>query len=154
MTTEDWTRVADRFVRVLETGDVADLERLYHPDLRFAIRTAGTTFGRDEALANFRQMWTLLQDVAVELVDRQATTSGFIVQQVLSATGPSGQRVRVPMCMIFTLRAGLIVGIDEYFDSAAVAPLLMVIASPPDPGADRPTDPPKDSPDPPEYHDE
>jgi hypothetical protein len=60
MTIEDWTRIADRFVRVLETGDVADLERLYHPDLRFTVRTAGTAFDRDEALANFRQMWTLL----------------------------------------------------------------------------------------------
>jgi ketosteroid isomerase-like protein len=131
MTIEDWTRIADRFVRVLETGDVADLERLYHPDLRFTVRTAGTAFDRDEALANFRQMWTLLQDVAVEVVSRQATASGFIVQQVLSAIGPSGQLVRVPMCMIFTLRAGLIVGIDEYFDSAAVAPLLDEVA--PDP---------------------
>ena len=114
MTIEDWTRIADRFVRVLETGDVADLERLYHPDLRFTVRTAGTAM-----------------DVAVEVVSRQATTSGFLVQQVLNATGPSGQRVQVPMCMIFTLRAGLIVGIDEYFDSAAVAPLLDEVA--PDP---------------------
>lgn len=129
MTIEDWTRIADRFVRVLETGDVADLERLYHPDLRFTVRTAGTAMGRDDALANFRQMWTLLQDVAVEVVSRQATTSGFLVQQVLNATGPSGQRVQVPMCMIFTLRAGLIVGIDEYFDSAAVAPLLDEVAA-------------------------
>jgi len=129
MNTEDWTLVADRFVRVLETGDAADLERLYHPQLRFAVRTAGTAFGRDQALANFRQMWALLTDVAVEVADRQASTSGFVVQQVLSATGPSGHRVRVPMCMIFTLREGLIVGIDEYFDSAAVAPLLDEIAA-------------------------
>jgi ketosteroid isomerase-like protein len=74
-------------------------------------------------------MWTLMQDVAVEVVNRQATTSGFVVQQVLGATGPRGRRVRVPMCMIFILREGLIVGIDEYFDSAAVAPLLDEIAA-------------------------
>jgi ketosteroid isomerase-like protein len=121
---DDRARVADRSVRVLETGDATDPERLYHPDLRFTDRTAGTVLGRDEALANFRHLWTLLRNVDVEVVDRQATGSGFVVQQELSATGPDGRRIRVPMCMIFTLRDGRVVGIDEYLDSAAVAALL------------------------------
>jgi hypothetical protein len=80
MTIEDWTRIADRFVRVLETGDVADLERLYHPDLRFTVRTAGTAFDRDEALANFRQN-------PVRRRQCQHRPSGRLVQRVYLVAG-------------------------------------------------------------------
>ena len=52
----EWTRMADRFVQALVSGDVAELARLYHPRLRFAVRTMGAVFGRDGALANFGRM--------------------------------------------------------------------------------------------------
>ena len=115
--------VADRFVAALENADDAALARLYHPELRFTIRTAGATYDRDAALHNFRTMWPHLRDVEVEGVDRQITERGFLSQQVLSATIADGTRISVPMCMIFGLRDGLIVRVDEYFDAAAVGPL-------------------------------
>lgn len=123
-----WNEIADRFVHVLETGDADELERLYHPQLRFTVRTAGTAHDRDAALATFRRLWPLLRDLRVEIVDRQATTNGFLSQQVLHATGPDGTRITVPMCMVFGLRDGLVERIDEYFDPAAVAPLLGAVA--------------------------
>jgi ketosteroid isomerase-like protein len=119
--------LADRFVAVLERGDEAELAQLYHPDLRFTIRTAGATYDRDAALRNFRTMWPHLHDVEVEVVDRQITELGFLSQQVLRATIADGTRLSVPMCMIFQLRDGRIVRIDEYFDAAAVGPLAALL---------------------------
>jgi len=123
-----WIEIADRFARVLETGDAAELERLYHPRLLFTVRTVGTVHDRDRALATFRSIWPLLHDVRVEIVDRQATTSGFLSQQVLHATGPDGTRVAVPMCLVFGLRDGLVDRIDEYFDPATVPPVLDAVS--------------------------
>jgi ketosteroid isomerase-like protein len=119
--------LADRFVAALEHGDEAELAQLYHPDLRFTIRTAGATYDRDAALRNFRTMWPHLHDVEVEVVDRQITEFGFLSQQVLRATIADGTRLSVPMCMIFQLRDGRIVRIDEYFDAAAVGPLAALL---------------------------
>jgi ketosteroid isomerase-like protein len=119
--------LADRLVAALEHGDETELARLYHPDLRFTIRTAGATYDRDAALRNFRTMWRHLRDVEVEVVDRQVTQLGFLSQQVLRATIADGTRLSVPMCMIFQLRDGLIVGVDEYFDAAAVGALAALL---------------------------
>jgi ketosteroid isomerase-like protein len=116
-------QIADRFVAALENNDAAALERLYHPRLRFAVRTAGTEFDRDGALANFRTVWTHLRDVRVEVVDRQRTTRGYLSQQVLTATVAGGARLRVPMCMVVDVADGAIVAVDEYFDTAAVGAL-------------------------------
>jgi ketosteroid isomerase-like protein len=129
MTTENSAAkcVADEFVAALESGDEAELARLYHPGLRFTIRTTGAAFDRDAALRSFRTMWHHLHDVAVEVVDRQITERGFLSQQVLRATLGDGVRIEVPMCMIFELRDGRIYRIDEYFDAAAVGPLAALL---------------------------
>jgi ketosteroid isomerase-like protein len=129
MTTENSsaTRVADRVVAALEKGDEAELARLYHPGLRFTIRTTGAAFDRSAALRNFRTMWRHLSDVEVEVVDRQLTERGFLSQQVLRATLVDGTRIEVPMCMVFELRDGRIGRIDEYFDAAAVGPLAALL---------------------------
>jgi ketosteroid isomerase-like protein len=121
------TAVADRFVAALENGDETEIARLYHPDLRFTIRTTGAAFGRGAALRNFRTMWRHLSDVEVEVVDRQLTERGFLSQQVLRATLVDGTRIEVPMCMVFELRDGRIGRIDEYFDAAAVGPLAALL---------------------------
>jgi ketosteroid isomerase-like protein len=119
--------IADRFTAALENGDEAELARLYHPRLRFTIRTTGAAFDRATALCNFRTMWRHLRDVAVEVVDRQITERGFLTQQVLRATVADGVRIEVPMCMVFGLRDGQIDRIDEYFDAAAVGPLAALL---------------------------
>lgn len=123
-----WTEIADRFITALETGDAVELDRLYHPDLRFTVRTTGVVHDRAEALAAFRGLRPLLRDVSVEIVDRQPTSDGFLSQQVFRATGPDGTRLVVPMCMLFGLRDGFVVRIDEYFDPAAVGPPAAALA--------------------------
>jgi ketosteroid isomerase-like protein len=119
--------IADRFVAALENGDEAELARLYHPELRFTIRTSGAAYDRTAAVRNFRTMWRHLRDVEVEVVDRQRTEHGFLSQQVLRATIGDGTRIEVPMCMIFGVRDGRIARVDEYFDAAAVGPLAALL---------------------------
>jgi hypothetical protein len=70
-TRTDIHKIADRFVAALESGDEAELVRLYHPQLRFAIPTIGAEYDRAHAPRNARMMRGHLRDVEVELVDRQ-----------------------------------------------------------------------------------
>ena len=72
-------------------------------------------------------MWRRLRDVEVEVLDRQVTERGFLSQQVLRARIADGTLLTVPMCMIFQVRGGRIVRIDEYFDGAAVGPLAALL---------------------------
>lgn len=50
--------------------------------------------------------------------------SGYIQQHVLRGTAPNGVEVAIPACLVVQLRDGLIARLDEYLDSAAVAPLI------------------------------
>ena len=120
-------RVADQLVEALERRDVATLDRIYHPDLRFTAHADGTVRDRAEALHAFTRMCAVVRSIKVTVRDRQLTDTGFLSQQVLTATLADGAQLTVPMCMIVGLRDGLIVRVDEYFDPATVAPLVTLL---------------------------
>jgi ketosteroid isomerase-like protein len=116
-------RVADQLVTALEGGDATTLERIYHPDLQFFTHPGGVV-DRAGALVAFRQLWPLLRDVRVHVRDRQLTDTGFVSQDLLSATLADGSRLAAPVCMVAGLRDEQIVRVDAYFDPADLAPLM------------------------------
>ena len=60
-----------------------------------------------------------------EILDRQFFDGGFVQQHVLHATGRNGGSISMRVCIVIKVGAnGLISRIDEYFDPAAIAPLL------------------------------
>lgn len=62
-----------------------------------------------------------LPDKRYEEVRRQATPTGFVEQHVLRATGPGGDPIDIPACLVVTITGDRISRIDEYLDSAHVA---------------------------------
>ena len=64
-------------------------------------------------------------DRRYEVLDRQVFGGGFVQQHVLHATGHTGGSIAMRVCIVIKLGSdGLINRVDEYFDPAAMAPLL------------------------------
>ena len=93
------------------------------PDARIWHNTDGTEQTVDENLRVLGWLTKHCTDIRYEDVRRSATAGGFVQQHVLRASGPDGRAVEVPACLVVTCDAGRITRLDEYLDSAHLAPL-------------------------------
>ena len=120
--------LANRFCAAIEAGDIAGVRALYAPDARIWHNTDGIDFpGQtvEENLVVLSWMATFLTDKRYDIVARSVTPTGFVQQHVLRATITSnGAPYAMPACIICTLVDGRITRLDEYMDSAHVAPLI------------------------------
>lgn len=120
--------LANRFCAAIEAGDVDAVAAIYAADARIWHNTDGVDFpGQtvDENLKVLKWMGTFLTDKRYDIVARSATATGFVQQHVLRATiASNGQPYVMPACIICTVVKGRITRLDEYMDSAHVAPLI------------------------------
>jgi ketosteroid isomerase-like protein len=128
-TAETVVDVADRLFTAIENSDVAAVDRLWSDDI--AVWRPGARRDNDKARAMRVIDWfvTATTERRYEILDRQlfdsGSVSGFVQQHVLHATGHAGQAIALRVCIVIKVDAsGLINRIDEYFDPAAIAPLL------------------------------
>ncbi|WP_127480338.1 nuclear transport factor 2 family protein [Nocardioides pantholopis] len=63
-------------------------------------------------------------DLRVEDVRLRVFDGGWVVQATTTGTGPAGRPVRVPSCVVVTLREGRIARFEEYADSRAAEALF------------------------------
>jgi ketosteroid isomerase-like protein len=54
---------------------------------------------------------------------------GFVLQVTAVGTAPDGAPIRVPSCLVVTVRDGRITRFEEYADSAAAGPVLTAVAA-------------------------
>ena len=83
----------------------------------------------DEATANFAALQSVLPDYRFEDVRAHGAGEVSVAQYVLKATLPDGTSVRAPGCFVVHEPDGQIVRIDEYMDSAQVAPIGAAVAA-------------------------
>jgi ketosteroid isomerase-like protein len=77
----------------------------------------------DENLRVLNWLHRKVSEKRYEDVRRQATQFGFVEQHVLRGIAPGGGQLNVLACLVVTIEGERIVRIDEYLDSAALAPL-------------------------------
>lgn len=127
MTTESTSHpnvlVAKRMIECVTSGDVDGVERLYHDDIRVWRNVDDRELVKRQAVKVVKILSTL-KDLAYADVRIEATENGFVQQHVLCCTGPKGDDVRVPSCIVVRLEGDRILRIDEYADSGAMAPLM------------------------------
>lgn len=119
------TDIADRLFDAIEHSDIAMVEQLFSPDV--AVWKSGDVRDNDHARSVRIIAWFVnaTVDRRYEVLDRQLFDGGFVQQHVLHATGRTGASIAMRVCIVIKLGAdGLITRIDEYFDPAAMAPLL------------------------------
>jgi len=117
--------VADRLFDAITNSDIAMVEQLFSPDV--AVWHSGDDRDNDHARSVRIIAWFVNAtiDRRYEILDRQIFDDGFVQQHILHADGRTGASIAMRVCIVIKLGTdGLITRIDEYFDPAAMAPLL------------------------------
>ena len=128
-TAEAIVNVAERLFTAIEKSDMAAVGRMWSNDI--AVWRVGARRDNDKARALRVIDWfvTTTAERRYEILDRQlfddGSTSGFVQQHILHATGHAGQSISLRVCIVIKVGTnGLINRIDEYFDPAGIAPLM------------------------------
>jgi uncharacterized protein len=116
--------VADRLFSSITKGDIEGVRQVYDP-------ACVIWHNNDNAAQNVEQNLRVLAWVVknvgslrYEDVRRHDTPTGFVQQHVLRGTSPSGKPLEIAACIVCRVENGRITRLDEYLDSAHVAPLL------------------------------
>ena len=119
------TAVADRLFAAMEAGDIDAVAAMWSDDV--AVWHVGDGRIRDKTRGLKVVSWfvSATADRHYDVLARQLFDGGFVQQHVLHGTARGGTPYTMRVAMIITVGAdGLINRIDEYFDPAALAPLL------------------------------
>ena len=115
--------VARRLIECVKSGDVDGVDRLYHDDIRVWRNVDERELVKKQAL-KIIGILSKLDGLEYEDLRIEPSASGFVQQHVLCCKGPKGDDVRVPSCVVARVEGDRILRIDEYADSAAMAPLM------------------------------
>ena len=115
--------LAERYMQALVDCDVDTARALYAPDARLWHNFDQDFQSVEENLKTLQWIHRKLDDLAYDVVRREAIPGGFYQQHVLRGTLPSGEPFAMPACAIVKIEDGRIVALDEYLDSAHTLPL-------------------------------
>lgn len=116
-------QVAKQLIECVTRGDVGGVDRLYADDIRVWRNVDQRELVKKQAL-KVVALLSQLTDIEYRDLRIEASEHGYVQQHVLSCVGPKGDEVRVPSCMVVRVEGDRIARIDEYADSAAMAPLM------------------------------
>ena len=116
--------VARRLMAAIQAGDVAAVGELYADDMVGWRSFDRKELGQQAMLRVIGWLVKHVRDLHYEAIRVETTERGYVQQHVLHATAPDGTKVEAPACLVVELRDGKIRRLDEYLDSAAMAPLL------------------------------
>jgi len=116
--------IARALTRCLLAGDVEGVGALYHDDARYWRNFDDRELDKAQLLKVIRFLVTQVRDLAYQDVRIHPTPTGFVQQHVLVGRAPNGDTLRAPACLVTEITDGRIRRLDEYLDSAALAPLL------------------------------
>jgi ketosteroid isomerase-like protein len=117
--------VAQRLFAALEGGDADAVAALWDDDVLVWKSAEPQEQVKTRALRVIFWFMDATTQRRYEILDRQFFEGGFVQQHVLHATGRNGGSISMRVCIVIKVGAnGLISRIDEYFDPAAIAPLL------------------------------
>jgi ketosteroid isomerase-like protein len=117
--------VADQLFAAISGGDIDAVTALWSDDV--TVWHSGDERDNDKARALKVIRWYVGATTYrhYEVLDRQVFDSGFVQQHLLHSTTNSSEDVTMRVCLVVKIGDdGLIQRIDEYFDSAELAPLL------------------------------
>jgi ketosteroid isomerase-like protein len=117
--------VAQRLFAAIEGGDADAVGALWDDDVLVWKSAEPQEQVKSRALRVIFWFMDATTERRYEILDRQFFDGGFVQQHVLHATGRNGGSISMRVCIVIKVGAnGLISRIDEYFDPAAIAPLL------------------------------
>lgn len=116
--------VARALTRALESGDAAAVADLYADDISVFRNFDARTLPKAKVLKVIDFLTRSVVGLRYEDVRITPTERGFVQQHVFRGTSASGEPVAAHVCLLAEVRDGRITRIDEYLDSAQMAPLM------------------------------
>lgn len=131
MATDPAASVA-RLIAAIEAGDVEAARAAYHPDARIWHNDDQREQTVDENLAVLGWMGRNLPGLRYTDVQRHVAGDRCIEQHVLEVALPGREEpVRIAACLVVTVDDdGRIVRLEEYLDSAQIAPIVELARTP------------------------
>ena len=108
----------------IEAGDVRGVDALYHDDAIVWRNIDNRELVKKQMLKVIEYLATQVTELRYEDVRVQATEAGYVQQHTLRCVTSSGTPVEARACLVVTVRNGKVLRLDEYLDSAAMAPLM------------------------------
>jgi len=122
--TPDALELGNRLFEAICSGDVGAVREVYAPTVRVWHNFDRVEQSLEENLRVLAWVVKNVSGMRYEQVRRQRTESGFVQQHVLRGTAPGGESLEVAACLVCRVEGGRVTRIDEYLDSAQLAPLL------------------------------
>ena len=117
------TDVARGLIERIEAGDVEGAAAFYAEDVVTWRNIDGRELVKKQIL-RILAFLAGLEELVYEDVRIQEVRDGFVQQHVLCCRSPRGDQVRAAACLVARVRDGRLLRVDEYLDSAAMAPLM------------------------------
>jgi ketosteroid isomerase-like protein len=122
--TPDALELGNRLFEAICSGDLGAVREVYAPTVRVWHNFDRVEQSLEENLRVLAWVVKNVSGLRYEQVRRQRTESGFVQQHVLRGTAPGGESLEVAACLVCRVEGGRVTRIDEYLDSAQLAPLL------------------------------
>lgn len=119
--------LAKRFFDSVEQGDIETLYACYAPDARIWHNTDEQEQSRDDNADTLRGFVGRISNRVYAKRRLTVFSGGFVQQHELQGVRADGVALKLPACIVCEVRGGLIVRLDEYFDSARVAEFRQVV---------------------------
>lgn len=116
--------VAERLFAAITRADVAGVREVYAPNCVIWHNNDGAEQDVERNLLVLGWVTKNVKELRYEEIRRQETPTGFVQQHVLRGIAPNGTPVAIAACIVCRVENGRITRLDEYLDSAHIAPLL------------------------------
>lgn len=116
--------IARRFIAAVSAGDVDAVAEIYHDEVGVWRNIDNRTLVKRQALKVVRFLAGAVTDLRYEDLRIQPTATGYVQQHRLCGVTAKGEQLGVAACLVVRVEGGQIVGIEEYLDSRALAPLM------------------------------
>lgn len=121
--------LADRFIEAIQAGDIETVRACYHPDVVVWLNTAGVGVDRQANLQVLTGFVSKTSERRYQNRRVQAFSGGYVQQHLLKATHIKGPGLELAASLICQVQDGVIVRLDEYFDSAPLTAWYAQIAA-------------------------
>jgi ketosteroid isomerase-like protein len=121
---DEHVKLADELRGRIEAGDVQGVDALYHDHAIVWRNIDNRELVKKQMLRVIEFLATQVTELRYDDVRVQATETGYVQQHTLRCIAPSGKPVEARACLVVTVEDGKVLRLDEYLDSAAMAPLV------------------------------
>jgi len=124
MSHESMKALAGEFIAAVEAGDVERVSAIYSDGLELWRNIDPRTLDKRQSLKVVSWLAENVDQLRYEEVEVLVTEEGFVQRHRLRGVSKAAVAVDVAACLVVKVEDGLIVRLEEYLDSAALAPLM------------------------------